>query len=269
MKFCYIAPTEYLNFVPEDNDHHLILAHLLGDKKYVDFYNKKKARGDFIILDNSAFEFGRPVELPEILQFLETSGAQVDMIVAPDYPAEPWEKTVRSAENFLNEKAKKNLPYKVMFVPQSEIGKTEDWFKCYDALAALGPDYLAMSILAVPNAFCSVTGTKDIMINRIYATQQLIKRNKVIPGMGYHYLGLGNPREVLFQSQLGVATSNDSSSPIWHGIQHIKYDDSWGGLVNGKSKREVNFALPADGDIRTDAAILHNVKQIQTWLATE
>jgi hypothetical protein len=57
----------------------------------------------------------------------------------------------------------------------------------------------------------------------------------------HHYLGLGQPRELILQRELGVIDSNDSSSPIWHGIVGVEYDNSWGGLVNGKSPIPVNF----------------------------
>ncbi len=37
-KFGYIAPVECLEIRPESADFHLILAHLLKDKKYAAFY---------------------------------------------------------------------------------------------------------------------------------------------------------------------------------------------------------------------------------------
>ena len=56
-KFGYIAPVEYLDLIPENATFHLILAHLLKDKKYATVYKEKADRGDVIICDKGAFEF--------------------------------------------------------------------------------------------------------------------------------------------------------------------------------------------------------------------
>ena len=57
-----ISPTKYLHLIPEDSTFHLLLAHLLKDDEYAAFYRKRKEQGDFIIIDNGAFEFHKPLE---------------------------------------------------------------------------------------------------------------------------------------------------------------------------------------------------------------
>jgi hypothetical protein len=244
IKFGYIAPTSYLNLIPEEADFHLILAHLLDDKGYVDFYKEKIQRGDTVILDNSAFEFKRALSAEEIFGFIERSGIEPTYVVAPDYPFEDWNITVDSTKSFIEQV--KDKPYKVMAVPQSKKGDYQGWIKGYTEMIN-NPDIsvIGMSILGIPNAFCTLTGTDDIAYNRIFATKYLLDRDLVNKDKWYHYLGLGGgPREILIQRQLGLMDSNDSSSPIWHGHLGIKLDDSIWGLKDGKSSIEVDFSIP-------------------------
>jgi hypothetical protein len=240
--FGYIAPNAYLHLIPESATFHLILAHLLDNKEYVDFYKEKIKRGDTVILDNSAFEFKRALSTEEILGFIERSGIQPTYVVAPDYPFESWEVTWESTLKFIEEV--KGMPYKVMAVPQSVHGDYEGWITCYENMLD-NPDIavIGMSILGIPNAFCSLTGTDDIAYNRVFATQHLLINGIAARGIKWHhYLGLGNgPRELLLQRQLGLIDSNDSSSPIWHGHLGIQLDDSATSLIGGKSKTEVDF----------------------------
>jgi len=244
VKVGYITPIEYLECVPKTSTFHLILAHLLGDHRYVDFYNDRYDAGDYIILDNSAFEFKRPIEADELIEFIKGSGIKVDCVVAPDYPFCKGDKTVDSAKNFIKQIREYGYDYDVMAVPQSEEGDVADWLSCYQKLQNIdGITHIGMSILGIPNAFCSVTGTKDIMVNRLFAAEYIVKNNLNTGSMWHHFLGLGQPRELLLQRQIGLIDSNDSSSACWHGINGITYDDSLGGLVNGKIDAPVNFEL--------------------------
>jgi len=218
IKYGYIAPIQYQHLIPESVDFHLILAHLLGNKDYVDFYKKKIERGDTVVLDNSAFEFKRALSAEEIFKFIDDSGIEPTYVVAPDYPFEHWEVTLESTLDFI-ERVRGERDYKIMAVPQSVKGDYEGWLQCYANMAEHEDiAMIGMSILGIPNAFCSLTGTNDIAYNRIFATNHLLETGIAIPEKWHHYLGLGGgPREILIQRQLGLIDSNDSSSPFWHG----------------------------------------------------
>lgn len=262
IKYGYISPIEYQHLIPESADFHLILAHLLDNKKYVEFYKEKIKRGDTVILDNSAFEFKRALSADEIFGFIDRSGIEPTYVVAPDYPFEDWKQTMASTLSFIQQV--KDKSYKVMAVPQSTKGDVKGWMQGYQQMYD-NPDIdvIGMSILGIPNAFCSLTGTEDVAYNRVFATQYILDTTAVKPGRKWHhYLGLGGgPREILLQRQLELMDSNDSSSPIWHGYLGIKYDDSIWGLKDGKSKIEVNFdatLLPSK-----DSAIVHNISYME------
>lgn len=245
IKFGYIAPVEYLDLIPEDANFHLILAHLLKDKKYAQFYKEKADRGDVIICDNGAFEFKKSLDPEPLMELIADSGVNPTYVVAPDYPFEPWSVTYDSCISFIEMAAKED--YEIMAVPQSETGNWKGWLECYKRLADLPHvKVMGMSILGIPNAFCSLTGTDDIATNRIFATAYMCREGLISQrkDLSHHYLGLGDgPRELITQRALGVMDTNDSSSPFWHGINGIEFDDSATGLKSGKINLEVDFHL--------------------------
>jgi hypothetical protein len=268
MKHAFIAPINYLDLIPDECTFHLVLAHLLDNKNYVDFYNKRKAKGDFIILDNSCFEYKKPLSLEKILHFLDQHDAQVDVLVASDYPFEPWQKTVKAADQFKNDLVKKNLSYQVMVVPQSEKGDVCGWLQGYKELSNLGVSFIGMSIMGLPNAFRTVTYTDDISTNRLYASLYLKNHGLITETVKHHYLGLGsNVRELLLLAQMGVAYSNDSSSAFWHGINGITYDRSGSGLQQGKIEKPVDFFIARNKSV--EKLIKHNINFITGLLENE
>ena len=245
---CFIAPTAYLHLVPKEVTIHLLLAHLLEDRAYCDFYKKRKEQGDYIIVDNGAFEFKRPLEADEMFRLIGGAGFVPDIVVAPDYPFEHWEKTVIQTTAF----SKRYHDYfdpsvKLMAVPQSQKGDWKGWISCYRALTALDEvKWIGMSIMGIPNAFCSKTGTEDISFNRTYATAYLKEQGIIDEKVKHHYLGCADPRELMMMRMLGVADTNDSSTAFWHAINGIAFDDSGRGLLNGKIQLEVDFNLGYD-----------------------
>ncbi len=262
MKHAFIAPINYLHLIPEESKFHLLLAHLLKDEKYCEFYRKRQKQGDTIAVDNGAFEFGKPLEPKEYYKLVTESGLHPDIVVASDYPFEHWTKTYKAAVTFIEE-CREYFDYdtEIMAVPQSKAGDWEGWIDGYVALSNIPSiSFIGMSILGIPNAFKSLTGTDDITFNRVFATAYLQKRGLVSKNVKHHYLGCGDPRELLMMKAQGVAYSNDSSTAFWHGIQKTAFDSSAGGLMLGKSKKEVDFHIGYDNTVLD--IVLNNVKWI-------
>lgn len=266
----FIAPTSYLHLIPEDCTFHLLLAHLLKDPMYSAFYRKRKQAGDFIIIDNGAFEMGKPLDVDEYYRLVSESGVVPDVVVAPDYPKCAWEKTVESTIKFVKEYGKyfDTTKTDIMAVPQSEIGDYKGWIKAYSEFSLIDEvSFIGMSILGIPNAFRSLTGTGTISFNRIFASLYL-KNNRIINmDKKHHYLGCDEPRELLMQKEIGIAYSNDSSSAFWHAIHGIKFDSSSGSLINGKIKIPVDFDHTYNDEYNDD--IMYNVNYILNMLKIE
>lgn len=246
MKHGYIAPINYLDMIPANADFHLTLIHLFENKAYADFYKKKKDRGDFIIVDNSAFEYGEALTKEFLLSTLEKLSFIPDVIVLPDYPNKDYNITVESAyesAKFFQKNYSSICSY--MVVPQSEEGDVVGWIKGYEDLCKVpNVSFIGLSILGIPNAFSSLTGTDDISFNRMFALAYLQNNNIVDSNIKHHCLGLGsNVRELLFMAQFPFVYSNDSSSAVWHGIQGVRYDSTVTGLFSGKSKKSVDFFI--------------------------
>lgn len=269
ISFGYIAPINYLNYIPHKSTFHLCLAHLCTNETYCEFYRAKRERGDLIFMDNSAFELGEGIENERLLDLIDESGIKPHVIVAPDFPGRPAVKTLNALVKFRTSIENRNYKedVRIMGVPQSEIGKHDQWIMCYNEMTSNGiADTIGMSILALPNAFCQLTGTTDISHNRLYGSLYLRRMGLYRTSMWHHYLGAGSPSEIQLIPQLQMADSMDSSSPIWHGIHNIKYDESPTGLINGKIKKHVDFELPASEWFREKysigEAIDHNVGYI-------
>ena len=246
-KHAFIAPVSYLSLIPEDSDFHLVLAHLMHIKEYATFYKNRSERGDYIIMDNGAFENGVPYNTVQIKEAIDRAEFMPNCIVAPDYPGKSGYLSWMACLDFIDE-----LPTfaasttTVMFVPQSQEGDWYDWIKCYQAGCEL-PDivsHIGMSILGIPNAFKHLTGTSNITFNRTFASQ-VLKQSGKVGVKKHHYLGCGDPRELLMMRKMGIADSNDSSTAIWHGHLDIAFDNTASGLRDGKSPIEVDFKVPA------------------------
>lgn len=58
MQLCVIAPTPHLDILTRFSRMHLVLTHwVLENSDYAEFYENRRIEGDYIILDNGAYEF--------------------------------------------------------------------------------------------------------------------------------------------------------------------------------------------------------------------
>lgn len=269
--FAYIAPIAYLNFIPSDSNLHMSLAHLLENKTYRDFYQDKIELGRTVILDNSAFELGAPLD---VLSIVKEYRYFPSVIVAPDLPGGATDDNFKGVKKFVNQV--KNTDHgddeinqwadnvQIMAVPHAPKDDHYGWMNLLDQYQMMeGVDIIGVSFLACNNAFSHITGSDDGSLNRIKASYNMMTLlGSYAKQFNYHYLGMVQPNELFIQKQIGLMKSCDSSSPFWHAINGIKYDNSFGGLKNGKIPLPVDFNHCSGLDL---ASLNHNVNVIRNF----
>lgn len=258
--FCFITPIPYLDKfaspVKDAPNRHLVLAHLVDKSDvYADYYLHRSTLGDYIMMDNSAYELHEPYSPTKLLRLAERCGAHA--IVLPDYPFQPADKTIEAAMEFAPQF--KAAGYHNFFVPQSERGNTDDWMGAYKwASQNYDIDIIGMSILGIPNALPVI----DPAFARVVMTAMLIESNTFAQHKAHHYLGLnsGPGLEIPSLIRMGALMSIDSSGPVWAGIHGHAYTTEADSLqMVKKLKSVVDFDIPLSKDAATLTRIQNNI----------
>lgn len=276
--FCFITPVSYLEPFAIYSKTHLVLAHLVDtNEQYALFYKNRALFGDFIMMDNSAYELKEPYAPNKLIELGHKCGAHA--IVLPDYPFQPGQKTIEAALRFIP--LFKDAGFKTFFVPQSQKGDQGDYIETY-YWASHNPDIdiIGMSILGMPNAipYCNPAYARVVM------TQILIDAGVFNFNTHHHYLGLnaGPALEIPTLIRMGALDTVDSSGPVWAGILghgYTKEADSY--QMVSKLKLPVDFHAPVTKDTATlervrsnclmtlDLFKEENYNKEQTWYAQE
>jgi hypothetical protein len=254
--FCIITPTAYMNIYATCSETHLVLAHLVDtNEQYASFYKELSDHGDFIIMDNGAFELGESYEPSILIELANKCGARV--IVLPDYPFQKSSKTINAAKEWADKI--KDAGFYTMFVPQSQTGDVVDWISAYDWAANSDLiDMIGMSILGIPNAWTNIPAAYA----RVVATEVLQHTGIFADHKYHHYLGLnaGPKLEIPALIQLGALDSCDSSNPVWMGILGHEYSNNTDSFLSvSKVKKEVDFNYAWNKDRDMHRRILHNI----------
>lgn len=233
MNFMIISPTAGLQRYATLSKHHMVLAHI-HDPKYMQFYRERRALGEWLLLDNGAYETGRPMETKELCKQISYYKPQV--VVLPDYPEQPYTQTLRASADFLKHHAKRFPEVEWMFVPQAPKWDLAQWYSAARAMKGLEVSWVGLS--RIPAML-----SNQPHIRMVWA--QFIREH--YPKLKMHALGMlhGDYRELYYLDKLGVS-SIDSSAPVWRGWHAHFLDDQWDGL-------DVNFnaqmsTWPADLD---------------------
>lgn len=255
--FCFIAPTSYLHEYAGASPTHLVLAHLVEeDDAYASYYADRALDGDFIMMDNSAYELKEPYAPFKLIALAKKCGAHA--VVLPDYPFQPCSKTIEAANEFIP--LFKAAGLLTFFVPQSEVGNTEDWIQGYK-WAAQHPDIdiIGMSILGVPNAIPNV----EPAFARVVMTQILLDRGVFNKKKHHHYLGLnaGPALEIPSLLRMGVLDTIDSSNPVWMAVLGHEYNDNSDSFLPvRKVNLPVDFHIMRSKDKATHKRIATNIR---------
>lgn len=297
MEFCHIAPNQYVPLIA-NHPRHLVLAHLVeSNQDYVDAYLKIKQ--DYpkttFIMDNSAFEMfkqGRDMYPTEKLIDLAKK-IKADYVVMSDYPGEEWTKTKDAAVAMADAIHEANM--KTFYVPQSKVGDLDGL--CSSFRWALNNsvkrvvDLIGVSILACPQALGLTDNKYDQEATGSFRMQRYLSRWRIMQELEarkiinrspygewsdqlgneikhcFHFLGMTEgPQEInLVERYMRLIASWDTSSPVWHGINGIRYDKSGTGLANGKFEKEVDFDQPFNVESLSD--IMYNVSMIDNMVS--
>ncbi len=120
IKFAHIAPTSLVDVGIANSDFNMVLAHIADhNDKYCEAF---KNSDNETLLDNGAFELGKPYSVDKMVEIGHRVGA--DILVLPDYPRRAYTKGWEDINHRI--KVFKDAGFKTMFVPQSVDG---EWFK--------------------------------------------------------------------------------------------------------------------------------------------
>jgi hypothetical protein len=242
---------------------------------YAAFYKQRSKAGDFVMMDNSAYEFKEAWNPELLVELAERCGAHA--VVLPDYPFQKAQVTIEAAEKHIP--LFKQARLLTFFVPQSEKGDLQDWIRAYE-WAANHPDIdiIGMSILGIPNALPAV----DPSFARVVMAQLLVDRGVFNSKKFHHFLGLnGGPGlEIPSLLRMGVLNTADSSGPVWHAILGHEYSENSDSLqAVRKCNMPVQFDYPLTRDAETVRRIECNIELTQklfitydkasTWFAQE
>jgi hypothetical protein len=216
MQFCVISPIAGLNQFSTLSKSHLVLAQR-KEPEYVEFYKERKRLGDFIILDNGAYET-EVVSTDRLIEMAREYNA--DVVVLPDFPGEPSDKTYHTGMRLVADMG--GVPWEWMAVPQgnAKVG-SGDVLTCLMRFL----DEPLVRWIGLPRNL-SYLYSDDPGLR--YQLARFIQVSH--PGKKVHALGMdrGNYHELWYLNNAGVRTI-DSSAPVWRGWlnQSLAHFESW------------------------------------------
>lgn len=214
MKFCVLSPIAGLERYATLSQTHLLLPQLDKLKGYRDFYVKQQQAGDFIILDNGAYE--GQTDWKHLLDCIEIYHPNVCAL--PDYLLQDWKKTLHSSMEFLDRWYDAYPDLAWMYIPQAE---PRDLIGYVDSLYhALDDERVSWIGLARAMAY----GITEDPFIRAKIAEGIRKR---YPRIKLHALGMvkGNVDEL--NSLKDLVHSIDSNAPVWRGWCGRKLTDPW------------------------------------------
>jgi len=227
MKVALIPPISLLREFGQGK-FHLLLSHLVDNDLYWNHYKEQRRRGAYLILDNSAHEYGEGTDGLDLLKKGKELYAQE--LVVPDVLFDHWG-TLKRASNTLNLWTKNTrirnqflkLNPRLMFVPQGN--SPEEWASCLESLCVLykksvrfHPSMKHGFVIGVSKDYESWDGGLPYLFKKYLIPMRQQYRFQV------HLLGWGRKITELayLQKTHPWIRSVDSAKPFVYGINEIE-----------------------------------------------
>ncbi len=219
IKFSFEVPISYLNQFDKVNDYHFILAHLLFDNTYADFYHKSNK---YKILDNGCAELGKSIDTHTLIKLAREY--KVNTLILPDVwmnANDTFGLSKMALDTIITEYPEEYERMNFMFVPQGKtlteftncLTNFIDWVEHPDQISMkkiiIGLPYLTCA--KIMNLHSPYDRDDDVTNARIYLMQKL----HILRYCDIHLLGAGfnYSQEISFMRHYYNVISADTSTP--------------------------------------------------------
>jgi hypothetical protein len=237
------SPISILEDSLEYNDYHYALVHLFETHpEYYNFFKKRVAHGDPVLLDNSIFELGEAFEPEKFAKYIKE--LKPTYYIVPDVLEDGYQ-TILNYRAFTEKYT--DLPGLAIGVVQ---GKTYDeLLDCYKYMSD-HCDYIAISF---DYSYYVVTGTGKTKLERWSTGRQRFIRDLIREGVWdwqkpHHLLGCSLATEFGHYGDIKNIRSVDTSNPVVAGLKELRYN----GDLGLKEKPSIKLADLIDHKVTDD-----------------
>ena len=219
MKVSHEVPLSLLEMSKSFNDYDYCLPHLLDKyEKYLEYYQKSKAIGRYIIMDNSLHELGHAYDTDRLMYWIKELCP--NEFIVPDV----WEDMEASIKN-ATEWSEIELPKNTLKVAVIQAKSIEEAKECYLKYKSLGYKKIAFSYGAAyyKEHFSHSSQAVATAVGRVYVIHTLHKEGIIKNTDNVHLLGCAVPQEFVHYKNMPFITTIDTSNPIMAAIEGIAY----------------------------------------------
>ena len=257
-KVSHELPINMLEQSYEINDYEYCLPHLLDQNKdYKDHFYQSKKDGRYIVMDNSLHELGEAYDTDRLLHWIKE--LEPNEFIVPDV----WQDktaTLVNAKQWLQ----RELPEGTTKVAVVQAQNYHEAFECYNILKMQGYQKIAFSYGAdwYAEEFPHPNPLVGKMMGRIMTISKMYKSGLIGKSDRVHLLGCALPQEFGYYADFPFIESIDTSNPIIHGLQGVKYNSL--GLLNKESIKIDQIEKEIDTETLYD--INHNLIRFKTFV---
>ena len=241
------------------NDYEYCLPHLLDQNEiHRKHFENARESGSYIIMDNSLHELGKAYDEDRLHYWINR--LEPDEFIVPDV----WQDKTATLVN-----AKKwsriELPEGVTKVAVVQANDYNEAVDCYLNLKDLGYKKIAFSygadwyarMVPHPNPLVGKMMGRILTISSMYESGVINKNDRI------HLLGCALPQEFGYYADFPFIESIDTSNPIIHGLEGVKYS-KLGLLTKSETKIDRTKLKPITPEILYD--INHNLIRFKQFI---
>lgn len=259
MKVSHEVPRCLLTVSPEFNQYDYALPHLLDqDEEYKQYFLDAKAKGRYIIMDNSLHELGEAYNNERLIHWINE--IKPDEFIIPDV----WENSIESIQNAEIWNLY-DFPEGVEKVAVVQATTLHEAAQCVKAYKELGYSKICFSYGAsYYNDICPHPN-KDIgkALGRLSVISALYKTKVISQSDRIHLLGCASPFEFSLYKGYDCIESIDTSNPIMMSLEGKRYNNS---LNMSKPKANMNDYYGVDLDKVDLELVNYNVNKFRSFL---
>jgi hypothetical protein len=221
-KVSHELPINMLSKSYDINDYEYCLPHLLDeDEMYKNHFIKAKKDGRYIIMDNSLHELGKAYAEDRLMHWVNE--LEPNEFIVPDV----WQDqtaTLVNAKRWMSVE----LPENTTKIAVVQAQSYHEAFECYNILKLQGYQKIAFSYGAdwYAEEFPHPNPLVGKMMGRIMTISKMYKKGLIGKSDRIHLLGCALPQEFAYYKDFPFIESIDTSNPIIHGLEGIKYSSN-------------------------------------------